>query len=160
MRIIRVCTAALARFLMSAIFLSSAIKNIFYWHEVEGNLMTALCEWQAYVGFSEVAQNCFNILTPWAPLLLIVATLFLLGGGLLLLLGVREKLGATLLIFFLIPATLLYHSFWFMEGTVRDLQTIMFLKNLAILGGLLLVLLHGGQERSGNSDNFPSMTLG
>ena len=48
------------------------------------------------------------------------ATLFQLLGGLLVLLGIKEKLGATLLILFLIPVTVLMHSFWMVEGAERQ----------------------------------------
>ncbi len=57
-----------------------------------------------------------------------------------LLLGFKARVGAVLLIIFLIPATLIFHNFWAFEGMERQMQMIMFMKNLAILGGLLLVL--------------------
>ncbi|MCS7271144.1 MAG: DoxX family protein, partial [Gemmataceae bacterium] len=48
-----------------------------------------------------------------------------------------------LLIVFLIPATVIFHNFWAFEGQEQQMQMIMFLKNLAILGGLLLVVGFG-----------------
>ena len=160
MRIIRIGCAAIARFFISAIFLASAVNNILHWHETEKNLMGILCDWQMYIGFHEGAQHCFSFLTPWAPVLLGIATLFNLVGGLLILLGVREKLGAALLVLFLIPVTILYHQFWFIDGPARELQTIMFLKNLAILGAMILILLHGGQARSGGGERNAPLKLG
>ena len=153
MRIIRLCATVLARFLLSAIFLAAGVNKIFHWHETEKLLMNVLCDWQSYMGFSDSAQQCFASLTPWTPLLLILATLCELVGGLLLLLGVREKLGASLLILFLIPTTILMHQFWFVEGGLRDVQQIMFLKNLSILGGLIMVLLYGAKSPAKN-DGF------
>lgn len=160
MKFIRTFSTVLARFFLSAVFLAGAVSKLFHWHESEKMLMNTLCDWQASLGFYETAQNCLAMITPWTPLLLIAATLFEMVGGLLLLLGMKEKLGASLLILFLIPATLLMHAFWLHEGGVRELQTIMFLKNLAILGGLLLVLLHGAQAKSGGDSSFSSMNLG
>jgi uncharacterized membrane protein YphA (DoxX/SURF4 family) len=157
MRIIRICTAAVARFFISAIFLASAVKTILNWHETEKNLIASMCDWQSYVSFSDPAQDCFTFLTPWSPLLLVVATLLMLIGGLSVLLGVKEKWGAFLLILFLIPDTVLNHAFWFFESSDREMQTILFLKNLAILGCLLLMILHGGQAKSGSGGkaSFP-----
>ncbi len=152
MRIIRVAATVLARFFLSAIFLTAGVNKIFHWHESEKMLMNVLCDWQGYMGFSESAQNCFAALTPWSPLLLILATLLELVGGLLLLLGVREKLGASLLILFLLPTTILIHQFWFVDGGLRDVQQMMFLKNLAILGGLMMVILYGAQSPAKNDD--------
>jgi uncharacterized membrane protein YphA (DoxX/SURF4 family) len=157
MRIVYLCTTVVARFLLSAIFLSAAVGNILNWHETEKLVISTLCEWQTYVGFSDRAISCLNILTPWAPLLLITATFFELIGGLLLLLGVHEKIGATLLVLFLIPTTVLFHPFWVFDGSVRELQSIMFMKNMAILGGLLMVLLHGAQGKK--ESGFGSISL-
>lgn len=145
---------------MSAIFLASAIHKILNWSEAEKNLMNVLCDWQFHVGFSDQAQDCLAALVPWTPLLLVIATLFELVGGLLLLLGVRERLGATLLILFLIPTTVLFHSFWFLEGPARELQIVMMMKNFAILGGLFLVLLHGAEGESGGGGDFSGMKFG
>jgi len=159
MKAIQVASTILARFLLSAIFLASGVNIIFNWHEEEKTLMNVLTDWQACTDFFPRLQEGFSILIPWTPLLLIIATLFELIGGLLLLLGVREKLGAGLLILFLIPATILCHQFWFVEGSMRELQQIMFLKNLAIIGGLILVLLHGAQPPAKESNGFSSGSL-
>ena len=59
-------------------------------------------------------------------------------GGLSVILGYRGRLGAAALILFLIPATLIFHTD-FSDQT----QMIMFLKNLSIMGGLLLVTAYG-----------------
>ncbi len=158
MKIIRVCTAALARFLLSAVFLSGAVKNILTWSETERWLMNTLSDWQTYIGYSETAQEILTLVMPWSALLLGIATLCQLSGGLFVLLGMREKLGASLLILFLVPTTIICHAFWFLDGTARELQTIMFLKNLAILGGLLLILLHGGQAKA-ERDSFSSIKM-
>lgn len=108
--------------------------------------MNTLCEWQANIGFSENLQDCLATLVPWTPFLLVVATLFELLGGLSVLLGIKEKLGAALLVLFLIPTTILIHQFWFIEGMAREVQITHFLKNLAILGGLLMIILQGTER--------------
>ncbi len=161
MRFFRMCAIVLARFFISAVFLAGAVGKILNWHDTEKNLMNTLCDWQGYIGFSESAQGCIATITPWTPLLLIVATLCELIGGLLVLLGIKEKLGAGLLILVLIPVTILMHQFWFVDGSARELQTIMFLKNLAIIGGLIMIVLHGAQAKSGGGgDSFPPMKFG
>lgn len=145
MKVLQICSIVLARFILSSIFLASAMTKIFHWQETEHTLIATLSEWQTYVSFSEGLSNFFGALTPWTSLLLLFGTLLELAGGLLVLLGIREKLGAGLLLLFLIPTTLLYHQFWFIDGGAREIQTVMFLKNLAIMGGLIMVLLHGAQ---------------
>jgi uncharacterized membrane protein YphA (DoxX/SURF4 family) len=149
MNIIRICTTVVARFLISLVFLAGAVNKILHWHETERSLMNTLCEWQAHIGFSDNLQDCIATMIPLTPILLLVATLFELLGGLSVLLGVKEKLGATLLVLFLIPTTILLHQFWFVEGAAREAQLAHFLKNLAIIGGLLMIILQG-TERSSN----------
>lgn len=64
-------------------------------------------------------------------------------GGLSLVLGYKTRLGAAILLLFLIPTTLIFHDFWNAEGAARLPEQVNFMKNLAIFGGLLYVLVHG-----------------
>ena len=64
--------------------------------------------------------------------------IFQLVGGLSLLLGYKVKIGALLLIIFLIPATLMFHNF-LSDGE----QINAFLKNVGLIGGLLMVIYTG-----------------
>jgi putative oxidoreductase len=69
-----------------------------------------------------------------APLLLVAAMALMAVGSALVISGWRSQLGAVLLLVFLVPTTLLFH------GDVADAgERIQLLKNLAIMGGLLLV---------------------
>jgi putative oxidoreductase len=149
MEVIRKFTIVLARFLISLVFLAGAANKILHWHETERSLMNTLCEWQSNIGFSENLQDCLAAFVPWTPILMIVATLFELLGGLSILLGIKERLGAALLVLFLIPTTILIHQFWFIDGMAREVQITHFLKNLAIMGGLFLIIVQG-TERAKN----------
>lgn len=146
MKIIRICTTVLARFLISLVFLAGAVNKILHWHETEVSLMTTLCEWQSNIGFSDGMQDCLAVMVSITPLLLLGATLLEFIGALMVLLGIKEKLGAAFLVLFLVPVTLFMHSFWFVEGPAREIQMAHFLKNLAILGGLLMILLKRAEQ--------------
>src|SRR6266852_1127066 len=63
-----------------------------------------------------------------------------LAGGLSLLTGYKLRWGVAALLVFLVPVTLVFHNFWAFQGEQQQLQLAMFLKNLAIAGGLLVVL--------------------
>ncbi len=80
---------------------------------------------------------------PMSSLFLSGAIIFELMGGLSLLFGYKTHYGVMMLALFLIPATLIFHPFWSVPPEAYRLQMIMFLKNIAILGGLLTVLAHG-----------------
>ncbi|GAC1348092.1 MAG: hypothetical protein NVSMB27_15000 [Ktedonobacteraceae bacterium] len=61
--------------------------------------------------------------------------------GLLLGLGIAPRLAAALLSGSLVPTTLVGHAFWKEEpGPEREKQLLQFLKNLGLIGGLLMVL--------------------
>jgi putative oxidoreductase len=59
--------------------------------------------------------------------------------GATLLLGIKPRLSALALAGSLIPTTLAGHSFWEMEGGDAKAHQTQFSKNLAALGGLLLI---------------------
>ena len=59
-------------------------------------------------------------------------------GGLGVLLGCRTRFGALVLVIFLVPVTLVMHNFWSApDAMTHELQKVMFMKNLAMLGGAL-----------------------
>jgi len=64
-------------------------------------------------------------------------------GGLSLLLGLWSRAGALGLFIFLIPTTLMFHNFWVADSAHYQEQFVNFLKNVAIMGGLLMLMAHG-----------------
>ena len=76
-------------------------------------------------------------IVPW---FMLAARALELVAGLALVLGVFPRLAALALLTFLIPATLVSHSFWLSAGTPAFMgQLINFSKNVAICGGLLFI---------------------
>lgn len=126
-------------------------------HEAEKKLLDSLCEWHHFMGFSESLQGCLTLLVPWSSILLIVLILIEFVGSAMLLIGYRERIGAGLLLFFLVPTTLLFHSFWLFDTPMRETQMISFFNDLAILGGLILVTIYGAHAPGadhGSLDQF------
>ena len=65
-------------------------------------------------------------------------------GGLSILLGYRAKLGAWLIALFLVGVTPMMHKFWTVpDPMMHQMQMVMFMKNLAMLGGALLISQFG-----------------
>jgi putative oxidoreductase len=61
-----------------------------------------------------------------------------LAGGLSLVAGYHAKIGGWLLVLFLVPVTLTMHNFWAIsDPTMAQMQQIMFLKNVSMLGAAL-----------------------
>ncbi len=85
-------------------------------------------------GFAGVAGAIAAKGLPLAPVLLVAAMALMAVGSALVISGWKARLGALLLLLFLVPTTLLFH------GDVADkMERIQLFKNLAIMGGLLLV---------------------
>ena len=147
MKFVRIAIAALARIFLSIVFLISGINQMIYWKETEKRFLNTIADWQTYTVASEGCQALFSAMTIWTPILLIFLTFLEILGALLLFFGIKERLGAAFLIIILIPTTILTQHFWFSEANVREMQLAFFLRDLAILGGLLVVLLRGTRER-------------
>lgn len=64
-------------------------------------------------------------------------------GALCLITGFQTRIAALIMFLYLIPATLMFHNFWAMQGAMRADNQINFLKNLAIMGGLLMAAAYG-----------------
>jgi putative oxidoreductase len=76
-------------------------------------------------------------------MLLSMAIFLLILGGVLVLLGYRSGFGASLLLIYWIPVTFIAHSWWNDPIDIRREESIEFMKNIAIVGGLLLIIING-----------------
>ena len=65
-----------------------------------------------------------------------------LAGGVLLIIGWQARWAATAIFLFLIPTTLIFHPFWAVTAG-KQMETIQFMKNLCIMGGMLYVMAFG-----------------
>ena len=80
-----------------------------------------------------------------------VAAAVELAGSILLIVGWQARWAATALLLFTIPATFLFHNFWAVDAAQVQNQTIHFMKNLSIMGGLLYVMAYGAGPLSVDS---------
>jgi putative oxidoreductase len=81
---------------------------------------------------------------PFASFAVPLSGVLALAGGLSILLGYRAKIGAWLIALFLIPVTLMMHKFWTVhDPMMAQIQMVLFMKNVAILGGALLISQFG-----------------
>ena len=81
---------------------------------------------------------------PLASIAVPLSGVVAIAGGLSILLGYRAKLGAWLIVLFLIPVTLMLHKFWLVQDPMMaQVQMILFMKNVSMLGGALLITQFG-----------------
>lgn len=72
---------------------------------------------------------------------LAVAILFLLAGSFSIILGFYARMGAALLLVFLVLATFFFHDFWtFADPAARSAQQIHFFKNVGLMGAMLMII--------------------
>lgn len=127
----------LGRIFLGFIFIYEAYDAIFYYKATKSSMTAYGLTWNQ-------------------DLLLTGAIALLVLGGTLLLIGYRVQLGTLMLLLYWVPMTCIVHSFWndpvdceavysCMEyrESVRRMESILFMKNLAITGGLLMVFANG-----------------
>lgn len=91
------------------------------------------------VGFAGVAGWMTSSGLPAAEILLTLTIAIEVIGGLMLVIGWQARRAALMLAVFLVPVTIVFHGFWNADAAQFNDQLTAFLKNLAILGGMLLV---------------------
>ena len=106
-----------ARFLMAFIFIVSGIGKL--------------------TNFSATESMLASQGIPLAPVVTAIVIAMELGGGLMLLFSPWPGWAALVLFVYLIPVTVMIHNFWASPPDQHQMQEIQFLKNLAIMGGLL-----------------------
>jgi putative oxidoreductase len=81
---------------------------------------------------------------PLASLAVPVSGLIALAGGLSIVVGYRAKVGAWLIVLFLVPVTFMMHKFWAVsDPTMAQMQVAMFMKNVSMTGAALLISYFG-----------------
>jgi putative oxidoreductase len=80
---------------------------------------------------------------PMVPALLALAILVELGGGLALAVGWKARWAAAAIAAFIVPVTLVFHVPFVTDAQAGAAQTMQSLKNLAIFGGMLLLVAFG-----------------
>jgi putative oxidoreductase len=110
--------ALVGRILFSAIFIIAGLAHFT----------------QAEIGYA--AQQG----VPFASVLVPASGMMAVAGGVSILVGYHARIGAVLLAVFLVPVTLTLHRFWAeTDPMMAQLQLAMFLKNVSMLGGALIV---------------------
>jgi putative oxidoreductase len=94
---------------------------------------------------------------PIAGVLVPASGIMAIVGGLSILLGFHGKLGAWLLVLFLVPVTLTMHNFWAVKDPMmQQIQMAMFLKNISMLGSALFFTQIGTGPLSLDSRRAPA----
>lgn len=115
----------LGRILISAIFIFEAIDSILYAEKMKMTMGEYGITWNQ-------------------DFLLYTSIVALVIGAIMLLIGYRIRVGVWLLLLYWLPVTFIVYSFWNDPHETQRLNAILFMKNIAIAGGLLMIAAHGG----------------
>ena len=107
------------RVLLAALFLVSGVNKI--------------------LGYDGVGRYMASAGMPMPEILLPLAILLEIGAGVALVVGFRTRWAALGLIVYTLIASYYFHNFWTFEGQEAVMQRNQFLKNMAVVGGLLIV---------------------
>lgn len=117
-------SALIGRVLIAALFIPAGISKM--------------------AGFEGTVGYIASVGLPLATVGAVVAILVEVLAGAALLVGYRTKQAALVLALFTLVATVLFHNFWAMPADQAFMQQLMFMKNIAVVGGLLVVAALGG----------------
>jgi putative oxidoreductase len=80
---------------------------------------------------------------PFPEVLLWLSVIIELAGSAMLILGWKARWGAAALFLWMIPVTAVFHNPWAGDPAQMQMQMILLMKNISIMGGLLLALALG-----------------
>ena len=81
---------------------------------------------------------------PLASVVVPLSGVIALAGAISVLVGYQARIGAGLLVLFLVLVTPVMHRFWGVsDPAMAQLQRVMFLKNVSMIGGALLIAYFG-----------------
>lgn len=119
------------RILFSLIFIASGLSKI--------------GDWDKTISYMESHNMIFT------SFFLIMAILLQVIGGLSIMTSYKSKIGTILLLIFMLPATYIFHSFWTLpietelQIATQQLEMVSFLKNITIIGALILIFNNGSK---------------
>jgi putative oxidoreductase len=106
-------------------------------------LIFVISGWGKLTGFAGAAGYIAGKGLPMPELLAGLAVAIELGGGLALVVGFKARWAALAIAVFLVVISPIFHNFWDAPAAQAMNQQIHFMKNVAILGGMLMVMAFG-----------------
>ncbi|KPK50449.1 MAG: DoxX family protein [Thiotrichales bacterium SG8_50] len=103
-------------------------------------------------GFEGTAGWMASMGIPMASVALVITIIIEIAGAAMIIVGYKPRLAAIVLFLWMIPVTFIFHAFWAVPQEQMQTQFIMFFKNIAMMGGLLLIMGLGSGPKSMKDD--------
>ena len=94
-------------------------------------------------GFAGTVAYIASKGVPLPDIAAVIAIVVEVVGGIALLVGFKTRWAALALAAFTLVATVLFHNYWAMPAEQQMMQKLMFMKNFAVIGGLLTLAAWG-----------------
>ncbi|QOT79403.1 DoxX family protein [Cupriavidus basilensis] len=101
--------------------------------------------------FASVSAMLTTLGLPFVQCVTVLVIIVEVGVGLALALGWKTRFAAAVLALFVVPATFIFHSFWFADSANYSNQLNHFLKNCALFGALLMLACTNAIPRLGRA---------
>jgi putative oxidoreductase len=111
-------------------------------------LMFVLAGFGKLTGLEGTAGYIASKGLPMPMVLAVAAGVVELVAGVLLIIGWQARWAALALAAFTVVASVIFHNYWAMPAEQQMMQQLMFMKNLAVTGGLLFVFAYGAGTSS------------
>ena len=111
-------------------------------------LMFVMAGFSKITGFAGTVGYMAAKGIPAAEVLAVLTILLEIGGGLALMAGLHARWAALGLALFTLLASVIFHNFWAVAEAQKMVQQLMFMKNLSVVGGLLMVAALGAGPAS------------
>jgi putative oxidoreductase len=105
--------------------------------------MFVVAGWGKLTGFAGTVGYVASAHVPMPEVATALALVVELGGGLLLVFGWKARWAALALAGFTLVASLVFHDFWNKSGDEAMTNQLFFFKNVAVIGGMLMVFAFG-----------------
>jgi len=126
----------IGRLMITYIFATSGIGKVFSW--------------------SENVRYMSTRHLPMIPALLAIAMIIELAGSICLITGYQARIAAFVMCLYTTAVTVIFHNYWAASEAMAGMQETHFRKNLAIMGGLLILAYSGpGKWALGESKRKP-----
>jgi putative oxidoreductase len=99
-------------------------------------------------GYAQIVAYATAVHLPAPGVAIAAAAAVELAGGLAILAGFKTRFAAWVLFLYLIPVTYVFHNFWAVQGQEQQMQMVNFLKNVAIMGAMLVLSVNGAGSYS------------
>ncbi|KPK33388.1 MAG: hypothetical protein AMS24_01140 [Chlamydiae bacterium SM23_39] len=147
------------RISLALVFIMLSINRILNWEESERILLAAFGDWLSFFN-NAFMQRTISFFMEWVGAFLLLIIFFESISGIFLFFGKKIRLAAFILSITLFFTNFIYNPFWMMNNDKWENHMIVFLRNIAVLGGLFYIFVYGKEKKKDKKMELSSSVIG